>query len=628
MNFRATLDFLLHDWLGAESLTARARFAEHSRQTFDAVLDTCERIAREKYAPFNRLVDTEEPRTEQDAAGNLRVVLPQATHAARAAYAESGMLAAAQDYAHGGMQLPYLVEAAANAFFGKASISIGSNLLTVGNANLLMAHGTPLQQQVFAANEFNGRWAGTMCLSEPQAGSSLSDVATRAVLEDAHDALGPRFRLRGNKMWISAGEHDLTENIVHLVLAKIAGPDGQLAPGVKGISLFVVPKFLVAVAEDPHPGPLPQAGEGGSSSAALRVTLGQRNDVALAGLNHKLGWRGTTNTLLNFGEGKYPVDGQAGAVGYLVGQPGEGLRCMFHMMNEARIAIGMAATMLGQAGYEASLDYAKTRTQGRPVGAAGKDATRPPVRLIEHADIRRMLLAQKATCEGALALLLYCARLVDEQHTGEPDAADEARLLLEVLTPVAKSWPSENCLEANSLAIQIHGGYGYTRDFPVEQYWRDNRLNMIHEGTHGIQAMDLLGRKVRMENGRGLALLAARIQASIARAQAHEALRQDAAALTSALARIGRVTQAAWAGGDASEALANAVPYMQAFGHVVIAWMWLELAMAATRSEAARAGLTGAKTYFYQYELPKIDAWLQVVERRDMTCAELPEEAF
>ncbi len=192
MNLRSTLDFLLHDWLNAGALTQRPRFAEHSRETFDAVMDTCERIARDKYAPFNRLVDTEEPRTEQEPDGSLRVVLPRATHEARAAYAESGMLAAAQDYEHGGMQLPYLVEAAANAFFGKASISIGSNLLTVGNANLLMAHGTPAQQQVFAANEFSGRWAGTMCLSEPQAGSSLSDIATRAVLEDADDPLGPR----------------------------------------------------------------------------------------------------------------------------------------------------------------------------------------------------------------------------------------------------------------------------------------------------------------------------------------------------------------------------------------------------------------------------------------------------
>ena len=609
MALRPLLEFLLYDWLKAETLTQRQRFAEHSRETFDAVLDTCERIAREKYAPFNRLVDTEEPRTESNADGSLRVVLPQASYRAREAYAESGMLAAAQDYEHGGLQLPYLVEAAANAFFGKASISIGSNLLTVGNANLLMVHGTELQKQVFAANEFNGRWAGTMCLSEPQAGSSLSDIATRAVLESADDPLGPRYRLRGNKMWISSGEHELTENIVHLVLAKIPGPDGKLIPGVKGISLFIVPKRLVDT-------------EG--------QLTGVRNDVALAGLNHKLGWRGTTNTLLNFGEGQFKVDGQSGAVGYLVGEPHQGLRCMFHMMNEARIAIGMAAAMLGLAGYEASLDYAKTRTQGRPVGAAGKDASQPPVRLIEHADIKRMLLAQKAYCEGALALLLYCARLVDEQHTGDPAQADEARLLLEVLTPVAKSWPSENCLEANSLAIQIHGGYGYTRDFPVEQYWRDNRLNMIHEGTHGIQAMDLLGRKVLMENGRGLQLLAGRVNATIERAIQQPTLAPHANALAKALARLGAVTKAAWATGNPSEALANAVPYMQAFGHVVIAWTWLDLALAvdASKDEAHRAGMAGAVAYFYQYELPKIDAWLGVVESRDMTCANMPEAAF
>ena len=608
-SLRSTLDFLLYDWLQAESLNARERFADHSRETFDAVLDTCERIAREKYAPFNRLVDTEEPRTVTEPDGSLRVVLPQATHDARAAYAESGMLAAAQDYEHGGMQLPYVIEAAANAFFGKASISIGSNLLTVGNANLLMVHGTELQKQVFAANEFNGRWAGTMCLSEPQAGSSLSDITTRATLEDQDDPLGPRYRLRGNKMWISSGEHELTENIVHLVLAKIPGPDGKLIPGVKGISLFIVPKKLVDT-------------EGNLT--------GVRNDVALAGLNHKLGWRGTTNTLLNFGEGQFKVDGEAGAVGYLVGQPHQGLRCMFHMMNEARIAIGMAATMLGLAGYEASLDYAKTRTQGRPVGPAGKDPSQPPVRLIEHADIKRMLLIQKSYCEGALALLLYCAKLVDEQHTGDAAQADEARLLLEVLTPIAKSWPSENCLEANSLAIQIHGGYGYTRDFSVEQYWRDNRLNMIHEGTHGIQGMDLLGRKVLMEEGKGLQLLAARIQATIAKARPQPALSAHADALAQALARVGAATKAAWATGEPTEALANAVPYMQAFGHVVLAWIWLELSLAAgaSKDEAHRAGVAGATTYFYHYELPKIDAWLRVVESRDMTCASMPEAAF
>ena len=607
MSLRPTVDFLLYDWLSVDSLNQRERFADHSRETFDAVLDTCERIAREKYAPFNRLVDTQEPHFDGE-----KVILPQATHDAQKAYADSGMLSAAQDYEIGGMQLPYSVEAAANAFFAMASVSIGSGMLTTGNANLLMAHGTDMQKRVFALNEFNGRFSGTMCLSEPQAGSSLSDVATRAVPDGADseaDPLGPRYRLKGNKMWISAGEHELTENIIHLVLAKIPGPDGKPVPGVKGISLFIVPKKLVDI-----DGQL----------------TGERNDVALAGLNHKCGWRGTTNTLLNFGEGKYPVRGDAGAIGYLVGRPGEGLKCMFHMMNEARIGVGMAATMLGMAGYHASLDYAKNRPQGRPMGPAGKDPAQPQVRIIEHADVKRMLLAQKSYAEGALALELYCARLVDEQHTGAPEAADDARLLLEVLTPIAKSWPSEWCLEANSLAIQVHGGYGYTRDFPVEQYWRDNRLNMIHEGTHGIQGMDLLGRKVLMENGKGLQLLADRINATIQRAIQVPELGAHANALGKALQDVGAATKAAWATGNPTDALANAVPYLQAFGHTVLAWIWLDVALAAQAQpdSHARTGRLAAARFFFHYELPKIGAWLQVVRDRDLTCASLPEDAF
>jgi hypothetical protein len=254
------------------------------------------------------------------------------------------------------------------------------------------------------------------------------------------------------------------------------------------------------------------------------------------------------------------------------------------------------------------------------------------VRIIEHADVKRMLLAQKSYCEGALALELYCARLVDEQHTGSPDAADEARLLLEVLTPIAKSWPSEWCLEANSLAIQIHGGYGYTRDFPVEQYWRDNRLNMIHEGTHGIQAADLLGRKVLMEGGRGLELVAGRIRDTIARATDRAALAGHAQALAGALQQVGDATRAAWSTGDPAEALANAVPYMQAFGHMVLAWIWLDVALAvaerADRDAPVHQGRLRAARYFFHYELPKIGAWLQVAASRDPTCAGMPEEAF
>jgi butyryl-CoA dehydrogenase len=608
---RDTVDFLLHDWLRVEALLDRPRFADHSRETFAQVLDTCERIAREKFAPFNRVSDVEEPRFDGE-----KVILPASSHAAAQAYVESGMLAAAQDYEHGGMQLPCVVEMAANAFFSKAGIGLGGGgMLTSGNANLLMAHGTPLQKEVFARNEFAGRWFGTMCLSEPQAGSSLSDIATRATPDGddfESDPLGPRYRLRGNKMWISNGEHELTENIVHLVLAKIAGPDGKLVPGTKGISLFIVPKKLV----DEH--------------AAL---TGERNDVALAGLNHKLGYRGIPNTLLNFGEGKFAVRGAHGAIGYRVGAPGDGLRCMFHMMNEARIAVGLGAVMLGYAGYEASLQYARDRAQGRPVGPAGKDASKPPVRIVEHADVKRMLLAQKAYVEGGLALALYCARLVDEQHTGAPEVAREVATLLEVLTPVVKSWPSEWCLEANSLAIQVHGGYGYTRDFPVEQYWRDNRLNMIHEGTHGIQAQDLLGRKVVLGGGAGLKLLGARLQTSVDRAGQIQGLAAHAHALRAAWQSVQAATQAAWSSGLPDDALTNAMPYMQAFGHTVLAWVWLELALAADsvrdpgRADAM-AGKLQAMRYFYAYELPKVSAWLEVVKARDPVCRDMRDEWF
>ena len=605
MSMRATLDFLLHDWLGVESLLQRQRFADHSRETFASVLDTCERIAREKFAPFNRLSDTQEPHFDGE-----RVHLPQATHDALAAYVESGMLAAAQDHDIGGMQLPCVIEMAANAFFSRASVAMGGYaMLTSGNASLLMAHGTPLQREVFAKNLFAGRWFGTMCLSEPQAGSSLSDVATRAVPDGSDfesDALGPRYRLRGNKMWISGGEHEITENIVHLVLAKIPGPDGKPVPGTRGISLFIVPKHLVNTQSE---------------------LTGERNDVALAGLNHKLGYRGTTNTLLNFGEGKFPVDGSAGAIGYLVGQPGQGLRCMFHMMNEARIGVGLGAVMLGYAGYEASLEYARQRPQGRPITGGGKDATQPQVPLIQHADIKRMLLAQKAYVEGGLALELYCARLVDELHTGEAAAAHEAGLLLEVLTPIAKSWPSEWCLEANSLAIQVLGGYGYTRDFMVEQYWRDNRLNMIHEGTHGIQALDLLGRKVVMDGGAGFKLLAGRVSATTDSAGHVDGFASHAKALATALQKLGAATQSAWATGVPEEALANATPYLQAFGHVVLAWLWLDVALAA-QAHPLREGKMAALRYFYAYELPKIDAWLGVVASREPLLREMQDTWF
>ena len=610
------LEFLLHEWLEVEALTQRPHFAEHSRETFDAALATAQAIAMERFAPFNRRGDLEEPRLVD---GRVELV-PELRPALRE-FIDAGFMAAEADADLGGMQLPVTVAKACSAWFSAANMGAsGYSFLAIGNANLLRAHGSPAQIDAFVRPTLAGRFFGTMCLSEPQAGSSLSDIVTRAVPE-GDSPLGPRYRLFGNKMWISAGDHELGENIVHLVLAKIPGPDGKLVPGVKGISLFVVPKFLVEV-----------QGQG----ADARVSIGERNDVVVAGLNHKLGWRGTVNTLLNFGEGRHRPDGAAGAVGYRVGEPGRGLAAMFTMMNEARIGVGLSAAVLGMAGYRHALDYARSRPQGRPLTGEGKDAASPQVPIIEHADVRRMLLAQKAYAEGALALNLYCARLVDEHKTAPEDTQRrEAGLLLDILTPIAKSWPSQWCLEANSLAIQVLGGYGYTRDYPVEQYWRDNRLNMIHEGTHGIQALDLLGRKVLMEDGAALRLLGQRMQATIVRAaaSAHPDTRRWAGMLAQHVQRVAEVTRAAWAGGEPRLALANATPYLEAFGHVVLAWIWLDLSLAASAhyrdaDSDFYHGVWLACRYFHLYELPRVDAQLDLVASRDDTTLAAQEGWF
>ena len=596
---RRDLEFLLHEWLGVESLNKRPRYADHSRETFDAALDTAERIATEEFLPHRRRGDVEEPEFD---GGRVRLI-PEVRQSFEA-FAAAGLLAASQDYEYGGMQLPAVVDKACFAYFLAAnSGSSGYALLTAANANLLLAHGSTAQVDAFARPQLAGRFTGTMCLSEPQAGSSLADVATRAE-PDGDSPFGPRYRLTGNKMWISAGEHEIAENIVHLVLARIAGAPA----GVKGISLFIVPRSLVAA--------------DGST--------GERNDVALAGLNHKMGSRGTVNTLLNFGEGRYRPEGRPGAIGYLVGEPNRGLACMFHMMNEARIGVGLGAVALGYAGYLESLEYARNRPQGRPLGA--KDPATPQVPIMAHADVRRMLLAQKAYVEGGLAFSLYCARLVDEQQTAEaPAERARAGLLLEILTPVAKSWPSQWCLAANDLAIQVHGGYGYTRDYPVEQLYRDNRLNPIHEGTHGIQALDLLARKVTMEGGRALSLLGeemARCVAS-ARATVDEALCDYAGSLERAMLRAVATTRVLHGSGDHARALANATVYLEAFGHVVLAWVWLEQALAAHgKAGDFYQGKRQACRYFYRWELPRTVPQFDLLDSLDDTTLGMRDQWF
>lgn len=585
---RRDLDFLLYEWLDVETLTTRERFRDHSRSTFDALLEVSQQIAERSFAPHNKTSDQQEPHFD----GEQVHLIPE-IGAALERFIDAGLIGSTMDYSIGGGQLPNVVSGACLAWFQAANIATFSYpFLTIANANLLLAHGTQEQIDRFVRPMAEGRFFGTMCLSEPQAGSSLAAITTRA--ESQTDGT---YRLFGNKMWISAGEHPLSENIIHLVLARIPGS----AAGVKGLSLFIVPKILVEA-----------TGE-----------LGERNDVVLAGLNHKMGYRGTTNTMLNFGEGKFRPAGEPGAVGYLVGEVDKGLGYMFHMMNEARIGVGIGAAAIGYTAYLKSLSYARTRLQGRALSAgAGPEQAA----IIEHPDVKRMLLAQKAYVEGALALNLYCDLLLDEQRTAtvQEDRIIAGRLL-DILTPIAKSWPAQWCLEANSLAIQIHGGYGYTREYDVEQHYRDNRLNQIHEGTHGIHALDLLGRKVVMHDGACLELLTAKMWETATRA---DKLGGEAAAfgaeLRAGIERISAVTQQLWATDDPEVALANASTYLEATGHVVLSWIWLEQFLAADGKPGEfYDGKRQATRYFFAFELPKTGPMFDLLASLDRTVPDM-----
>ena len=598
---RRDLDFMLYEWLKVDRLCDTPRFAMHDRATFDAVLEVAHQIAQSHFAPHAALLDANEPTFD-----GHKVHIPPEVGRALQVYAEAGLMASTFDEADGGAQLPYTLGQAVAAMFHAANVSTsGYVMLTMAAANLLGAFGTPDQKARYMAPMLTGRFFGTMCLSEPQAGSSLGDIRTRATPTD-----GGLYKIVGDKMWISGGDHDMSQNIVHLVLARL--PDAP--PGVKGISLFIVPKRRV----DPD------------------GALGDLNGVRLTGLNHKMGYRGTVNTVLAFGD-------EGDCLGELIGPPHQGLACMFHMMNEARIGVGLGASMLGVAGFLVSLDYARSRPQGRPLG--DKDPSRPQVMIIEHADVRRMLLAQKAWVEGGLGLCLTCAHLVDLQHTADdPERRQNLALLLDLLTPIAKAWPSEWCLEANKLAIQVLGGYGYTRDYPVERLYRDNRLNPIHEGTNGIQALDLLGRKVPMRDGAALRLLAAEILRASLDARRHPALTAHADALDGALDTASKATAVLTHAmrSDPERALANASVYLDMLGHILVAWIWLQQATAAADAlnvlddadhtlDGDRAFFTGklrACRYFFRWELPKIGPWAALLSSLDDTCLTMPPECF
>jgi butyryl-CoA dehydrogenase len=589
------LDFVLYELLAIQQLTRYPRFASHTRETFDAAIDLAHQLALEQFLPHNRKSDAEEPHVVD---GRVRVIPEVRT--ALSAYLEAGFIAMLADESAGGMQLPYTLSLACDMLFYGANVATsGYVLLSKGAANLLEAHGSEEQKQRWMRPIHEGRYFGTMCLSEPQAGSSLADIRTVA-----HPAPEGHYLLSGAKMWISGGEHEMAENIVHLVLAKL--PDAP--PGVRGISLFIVPRVLLN--EDGSPG--------------------VRNDIKLAGVNHKMGQRGLINTFLKLGE-------EGRCVGYLIGAPHTGLAQMFHMMNEARISVGASAAMLGYAGYLYSLGYARERLQGRHPDQ--KNPAAPQLPLIEHADIRRMLLQQRAYVEGGHALSLYAATLVDAHNEAQDETArHESGLLLDLLTPVVKAWCSDWCLKANELAIQILGGYGYTREYPVEQLYRDNRLNPIHEGTNGIQAIDLLGRKAMMENGAALKLLLREMQATVALAKGLQPCVALAASLSEHAATLERVTAflaEALGSGKLRHALSLAPQYLLMLGHVVVAWIWLRQAVVAAKAlDAGTAepdfyrGKLHTAQYFFRQELPLAALAAQILLSLDDTILETRAEWF
>jgi butyryl-CoA dehydrogenase len=590
---RREVDFQVYEVLDAVRLCEQPRYADHDRNVFDSVLDTAYRIATERFLPFAARADAQEPRFVD---GHVEMI-PE-TRAALAALSESSFIAAPFDTGDGGLQLPMTVSQACSAVFASANVGFHAYaMLTAGAANVIVAFGDEEQKRLYARPMLAGRYFGTMCLSETQAGSSLADVRTTAIPQPDGS-----YRITGDKMWISGGEHDLAENIVHLVLARVPGGPA----GVKGISLFIVPRRRVR----------PDG------------SLGEWNDVTLAGVNHKMGWRGTVNTVLSFGE-------RGDCAGYLVGEEHRGLAYMFQLMNEARIGVGVCAVGLGLAGYQVSLEYARGRVQGRPI--IDKDPSSPPVPIVRHADVRRMLLAQKAWTEGGLGLVLYCARLVDEMAVATDDAARaRAGQLLELLTPVAKSWPSEFCLEANKLAIQVLGGYGYTRDHPVERLYRDNRLNHIHEGAYGIHGLDLLGRKAGQQGGAALAELSSRILSTVGEAGTIPTLAPFARSLEATMRRFETVTGillAAAGEGRAELALANATLYLEALGHLTVAWRWLDSTSAALRALEDSCGSDvdfyqgklAACRYFFLYELPRTQPLLALLESLDDTTVSLHE---
>ncbi|WP_437720963.1 acyl-CoA dehydrogenase [Sorangium sp. So ce861] len=591
------VEFLLYEVLDAPRLCELPYFADHTRETFDLYLQSCRRFAREVLFPTYRPVDASPPRFEGGAVA-VHPTLKQVFQP----MIELGVLTAARPADVGGQQLPLVVAMLAGAYLMAANLSACGYLgLTTAAAHLIQTFGDEALKSAFMTRLYAGEWTGTMALTEPQAGSSLADVQARAERTDAG-----HYLVRGSKIFISGGDHDLAENIVHLVLARIDGAP----PGIKGVSLFAVPKRR----HERWP-------EGG------RLVP---NDVEVAGVIHKIGWRGLPSLAMSFGE-------RGDCHGYLVGNPHQGISYMFQMMNEARIMVGVNAAATASAAYHEALGYALARPQGRPLGS--KDPRTPQVPIVEHADVRRMLLRQKAIVEGSLALVSTTARYADlAAHAADPAERERAQRLLDLLTPITKTFPAEKGFESNALALQVHGGYGYSSEYLPEAWLRDQKLNSIHEGTTGIQGLDLLGRKVVAGGGAALMALGGEVEQTIGRARRAGVEPAWCERLGASMSLLGELTMhLAEAGlrGDVERMLRHSADYLELASILVVAWQWLAMAAAAREGLARGASPAGfyegklcAAQYWFSTELPRAPALAALCRSGEDSYARMRPEWF
>ena len=588
------LRFLLFEVFGVTALTNDPYYADHSQESFEMAVATSLKIGRSLLKPALEEMDRNLP---QFLEGRVRV------HPTVKAFlkecGEGGWIGASFPFDLGGQQLPLTIVAACRFILSAANYSASVYpVLTDGAAHLIQAFGSQELMDAYLPKMLAGAWQGTMALTEPQAGSSLADITTVATPTDQG-----YYKIRGQKIFISAGDHDGVENIVHLMLAKIKGAPA----GVRGISLFVVPQ------KRPENGTL------------------VFNDVNTAGIYHKLGYRGAPITQLSLGEND-------DCRGYLVGEPHRGLIYMFQMMNETRLDVGSGAAAIASAAYYAALEYAKTRPQGRKL--TSKDPSQPQVPIIQHADIKRMLLFQRAVVEGALSLVIQCGWYADMKKISSGEEKEKYSLLLDLLTPVMKSYPSEMSILSVSAGLQCLGGYGYCDEFPLEQYYRDTRIHPIHEGTTGIQGITLLGRNIPMKNGQAFELFLAEVRKAIDKADESPELKSYAQDLCQALEKLQKVTRHLLGLSSARGPevfLADATLYLELFGIIAIAWQWLLQAGAIRKAlsgnpsgadENFYQGKFFALRYFFRYELPKIDGLARRLMDGDPLTVEMKESYF